>query len=346
MSESTEFEVVPPMAPIETPSDTPELNPRNAIMARIAARREEQIAADNAQAKIYDDDATEAGLNFARDEPEPAPQPSPVVAPQREAVTSPAPVLAPETPQQPQVRFVEVDGHQYAVTKEQEDALLRMGMMANTALHQYQAQPQSFAPAPIAPEPTKPIIDPDSIRDTVRSLQYSGEDDAAEKLTNLITSIVSRTQAPQIDQNAIVTRAVAEARAQAQLASDAQVIQQEYPDIFEHPMRAFLAKTNVDVIRQTNIATGRRMSDLEVYREAGNAVREAMNLPTPTQAPQQQPAGVVAASRQDVIERKRNAPRGTQPIDMRSPAPTQVRAPSNSDIVEMMRKARGQSSMR
>lgn len=340
MSESTEFEVVPAAGEVE---ETPERNPRNEIMARIAARREEQIATENAQAATYDREATEAGLNFATDEPESppvaaAPIPAPVVS------RAPAPAAAPA--ETPQVRFVEVDGHQYAVTREQEDALLRMGMMANTALHQYQAQPTSFAPPPAAaPEPPKPIIDPESIRETVRRLQYSGEDDAAEALTNLISNVVARVPQQQIDQNAIVARAVAEARGQAQLAVDTETIRDEFADIFAHPMRQSLATASVEAIRQRNIATGQRMSDLDIYREAGNMVRDAMNLPQPGSAPAAQPTAAVASPRANVIERKRNAPRATQPIDLRSAAPAAPRAPTTAEIIDQMRKQRGQPSL-
>lgn len=325
------------------------LTPRERIMADINAKREAQIERDNAQAAIYDRDATDAGLNFPDDEPESAPrtpEPPPAVSvppKDRSSVAAPAPA-----PQQPTVRFVEVDGYRYPVTPEQEVELIRLGMHANQALHQYQA-PSAATPQPAAPP--RPIVDPDMVRDTVRKMQFSGEDDAAAALTELITGVVSRVpQAPQIDPNTIISRAVAESRAQAQLVSDAAVIRQEFDDIFAHPQRELLAKLNVDAIRQRNVSTGHRQSDLDIYREAGNAVREAMGLPRPgsetNQPALQAPSGNVVPIRGEVLERKRAAPRATQAIDMRSPAPVAPRAPSGSEIVDRMRQQRGQASMR
>ena len=57
------------------------------------------------------------------------------------------------------------------------------------------------------------------------------------------------------------------------------LIQQEYKDVFADPQRTQLAKFNVDAIRQRNIATGKYQSDLEVYREAGDLVLNALKLP-------------------------------------------------------------------
>ena len=153
-----------------------------------------------------------------------------------------------------------------------------------------------------------------------------------------------------IDTNAIVNRAVQESRNQAQLQQDTYTIQQEYSDIFANPQRTLLAKMNVDAIRARDMQMGRRQADIDVYREAGNMVRGAMGLPSPQQQQiqEQEPAQQVAAvvARQDVIERKREAPRRTQSIDVRVPAPQAQRAPTGSEIVDRMRAQRGQQSNR
>lgn len=320
------------------------LTAREEIMARINARREEQIQTENAQAAIYDADAREAGLAFPEDEPE-LTESEPVAQVTRAGAPPPriTPSLAqsaPPSPVAPSVRSVTIDGQQYTVTEDQADQLMRLGMMANVALHQYQQPAQPSAPPPEQP---RSVIDDERIAETVRQMQYGGEDAAREALKSLITDVVARVPVPQIDQNAIVARAVQEARAQSQLITDGDLIRQEYPDIFSDPQRTMLAKLNVDAIRARDVATGTRRSDLEIYREAGDAVYNALGR---SKEPPQPVRETPSPARQDRIERKRNAPRATQPIDLRAPSPAAPRPPSGSDVVEQIRLRRGQPSMR
>jgi hypothetical protein len=189
------------------------------------------------------------------------------------------------------------------------------------------------------------LVDEAELDETVRLLQYGEPGAAKAALAGLISGVVSRVpQAPPVDTNAIVTRAVSEAENRQRQASYAQQIQQEYPDIFENPQRQILAGINVNAIVQRNAQQGRRQNDLDVSREAGEMVRQAMGLtrpiadPAPQPVPEPAPTNVVRA---DVLERKRNAPRATQPIDMRAPTPTTPRAPTGSEIVNRMRVSRG-----
>lgn len=349
-------------------TETPHLNPRAKIMEEIAAKRARVMETENAQAAIYDREATEAGLNWTPDEPDPEPalatepaEPTesepPRVPPTR---TQPeptarlaAPVAAPthEPVAHPAVRTIRgMDGNQYQVTQEQADYLASLGMLANVALHQA-PQPQYQPAIHEAAPPPKPIVDPETIREVVKKIQYGGEDDATQALTDLLVGTVTRAQAaipqaPMIDQNAIVSRAVAESRAQAQLIADQQIIRQEYGDIFENPQRTLLAKWNVDALRQRDVAMGIRRPDLDIYREAGDLVRQAMGTPPqPETSPEPRLAPQPRADRSDIIERKRAAPRPTQTVDMRAPAPTQPRAPTASEVVAKMRAQRFQSSM-
>lgn len=319
-------------------------SPREEIMARIASRRMEQIEADNAQAAIYDRDATEAGLNFAKDEPEPV---QAEVEPARQEAPPPTRESAPaQPPAAPTLHPIDMDGQRVYVTDEQIAHLARLGMVANVALHQYQ-QPQR-TPEPIRND-LPPIVDPDAIRAVVRAMQYSGEDDAATALTQLVTGVLARAAPAPVDQNDIIRRAVSESELQRRLASDTDTVRQEYPEIFADPQRTLLAKLNVDAIRARDVALGRVRPDLDVYREAGDAVYTALGRSRPgseTNSPSPSGGANVVPIRQDVIERKRNAPRATQIVDVRAPQPTQARPPTGADIVEQMRKSRGQSSMR
>ncbi len=314
---------------------------REVMMESIAARAQEVREAEMRQGDVYDEEARHAGLAFPPEEPEVEPAPVRETAPEpQQAAPQPTP---PPAPVVHQPRTILLDGREYAVTDQQVEELARLGMVANAALHQYREQPQ---PAP--PQPA-PLVDPNAVRDTVRKIQFGSEDEAADALLGFTTALVSRMPvAPAIDPNQIAHRVTETVRADVQLARDKQVIQDEYADIFAHPQRTFLAKINVDAIRDRNIRTGHHQSDIDVYREAGNMVRDAMGLPQPgadaAHSPALQAAPVVV--RQDVIERKRAAPRITQTVDRRAPAPEAPRAPSNSEIVDRMRVARGLPSMR
>jgi len=322
------------------------LSPREQIVEAAVARRQAQIDADNAQAMIYDREATEAGLNFSKDDPEPEPAEPLAASPRREAPAQDrtrTPVVPVPTQVRPEIRTFQIDGHEIALTAAQEAELVRMGLLANQAIHQYQAQPREEP----KPEPVKPIVDENAVREAVRKLQFAGEDEAVSAFSTLIQNTVANVPRESVDQNALVARAVSEAtaqaRAQAQLQSDALLLQQEFSDIFAHPQRKLLASMNVEAIRQRDQMTGARRPDIEVYREAGLAVREAMGLPAPREAPT---PPQTQSSRSDVLERKRAAPRPTQPIDMRAPAPQVARPMSASEIVDRMRQSRGQASMR
>ena len=104
-------------------------------------------------------------------------------------------------------------------------------------------------------------------------------------------------------------------------------------------------------ILERNVQLGRQQPWIDIYREASNTVYDAIGRPRPgsetdpSTALQAASANVVPI-RSDVIERKRAAPRATQAIGLRAPAPVAPRLPSGSELVEQMRRQRGQSPLR
>ena len=180
--------------------------------------------------RIYDDDAREAGLTFPEDEQgrEPVEQREP------ERAAEPQPPREYVGPTQPATRVVEVDGRRFEVTAQQYDELAQMGALANVALHQYNSQPQYQQPQPqqpqAQPQQQAPLVDPEMVRETVRKIQYGGEEDGAAALARLVYDVASRTPQPQpIDTNSIVRQAAAyaeqQARFQAETATDPTGIQ-------------------------------------------------------------------------------------------------------------------------
>lgn len=333
---------------VQTPGER-QMSAREQIMARAVENRQAQIDADNAQAAIYTQEATDAGLNFpSDDEQEPAPRqeaepPPRSAAPARDRAPAVAPVPG------PQVRTINIDGNQYTVTDQQEAELVRLGLYAHQALQQY--RPEPAAPPP-EPEPAKPIADRDAIRDAVRKTQFSGEDDAVTAWETLINAVSTRMpRAPVVDQNGLINQAVSATQQRIRMEEAQQRIQDEYPDIASNPQLAFLANANNQAIMARNAQLGRQQSWIDIYREASQAVYDAIGKPRPGSDTQRQPAlqapsGNVVPLRGEVLERKRAAPRATQAIDLRSPAPAATRVPTGSEIVDQMRKARGQASMR
>jgi hypothetical protein len=319
-------------------------SPRELMMRSIAERHNAVREQELAQAAIYDQDARDAGLSLAEDEPDPPPAAvEPVqepVAPTRQDAPAPVPAAA------PQLRTVDMDGSQWAVTEDQYQQLARLGMVTQRALQEYRA------PA-VEQAPPQPLVDPERVRDAVKRIQYGNEDEAAAALTQVVTDVASRIPtAPAIDQNALQARAaqlaVQQVSAQMQFAADKQIIASEYADIMGNPALSEQAAKAVRVLGALDASEGRKRPDIEIYREAGDLVRSRNQLPRPgTDAPSPSPGqSASVASRADVVERKRQAPRMTQGADRRAPQPEAARAPTGSEIVDRMRAQRGQASMR
>lgn len=274
-----------------------------------------------------------------------------------------APVV--QQPTAPQTFPVNVDGQQYYVTSEQRDALASMGAIANREVARFQQQQyQAPAPQPQPQAPQQPVVDRERIARTIKAIQYGDEATAAQELTDLIIAHV-QPAAPSIDAVAIGNYAAQRARHEARFEADTQIIRQEYAEIMADPDLAHLAGMKVAQLRQRNQSLGQQQSDLDVFREAGNLVLDKIGKPRPNDpngprgggvpsprgnteptAPQA-PNIVVRRSSGEIDARKRAAPRAmSQVIDRRSAAPQAPRAPTASDVVEMMRAKRGQTSMR
>lgn len=357
-----------PETPVEEHVDAERrVNPRDAMMARIAAKveaaREAELGNPSEDQSLEDllaaNEATRprsAALGEVEEDRAPRREAEPVVeaAPEPTQRAAPQPASA-----QPQTFAVDVDGQQLYVTQDQLVHLARMGVVANRALHQYQTQ-QYQAPVqqqPVRQQEAPPPRDRERIRQTVKAMQYGDEDSASTALENLIEYVEARN--PRVDVAALNSSMAQTAREEAfryqmaaKLAADTQVIKQEYADVMNDRYLAQMAGARVAEIRQENASLGRVQSDLDVYREAGNFVLDKFGKPRPGQrvdestAPQA-PNLVVRRSAADIEGRKRAAPRAvSQVIDRRSAAPQAPRAPTTSEVIDLMRQKRGQTSMR
>lgn len=355
MAETTELDVPQtthvegepePAAPAPAePEDKRALSPREEAMARIAAHHEERRQQELAE------DAERMGV--AAPEP-PAPEPQPEPAPEPESQVAPEAPAAPVAPE-PKRHRVEVGGAVFDVDDAQLHELARMGAVANQALAHYQRQPQpQAAPSPAAAHPSAPpaaALDDETAKALVRRITYGDEAEGAKALQEAI-SLARPAPQPQIDPARVAQFATQQAIQQMELRRNLETIGQEYPDVFNDSTLSQLAALKLHEIRQRDSALRVQKPDLELYREACNMVRGALapREPQPQSGGERAPAATQAAPpaqpMAERLERKRAAPRNPSAVDRRSAAPETPRPPTGSEIVDAMRKSRGQMSMR
>lgn len=265
------------------------------------------------------------------------------------------------------MRTIELDGQTFEVTDEQFSELAAMGARANVAAAQHQqalqnqtqqraqhqphenrSQDQRQTPQPRQPQPVLTREDAEAVADR---LLYGGREQVAETVAALAGHIAAQTRQEQINTDAIAQEAARRAMEQTQLHADLSTISGEYPDIWRERALGELAAVQLAHIRQEDQLHGRQRTNLDSYREACGRVLDVLGKPRPGNpaqtAAQAAPPSRTApvADRSQVLERKRVAPQQPAAIDRRASAPQTVRAKTGSEIVEAMRKARGQAAM-
>jgi hypothetical protein len=294
-----------------------------AIYAKADRQREAEMEAMEAEVEQRPEHA------LARDDiPEDAPQHR---QPAREAQQAPQ-----HDPNQDLV-WAELGAGPVQVTRAQDAYLRTLGMTAATALGDYQRQQAQQMPQ------HQSVADRQRIAETVRAIQYGDEATAGDALSDLINHVARR----QPDPEAVINRRLAEIQ-QKQYLDQAQVqLRQEFQDIFADPIRTDAAARQVALLRNHAAQIGWQGDQMEIFRQAAVNVRASMGMGAPQQGRRQSSSDgniVVRRSVDEIEGRKRVAPRAfSQVIDRRSPAPQQSRAPTGSEIVEHMRRQRGQA---
>lgn len=263
---------------------------------------------------------------------------------------SPAPTATPAPAAAPPSRTISLQGQQFNVTDEQFQKLAEMGALANLAMAQQPAQP----PAPPAQQPRQepaqqgPALGADEAREIVQRLSYGSAEDGVAAIQQLADNLARRQ--PQVDQNQLAQHATQQALAHIAFQQNLNQIGTEFPDVFNNQTRAYVAAIELTQLRQHDALMGRQRSDLELYREACQKVRDAMSPPQPQSggedgrtAAQAAPVVAVNPSR---LAGKRAAPRNPTAVSRSSGmGPAEPRPPSASQIIDQMRKSRGQLSM-
>ncbi len=362
--------VLDPAAPVGTPEEEGReerpRSPHSIAMEAIARRYEAEQRGH--EIALGEELGHEAEARYAEEHPEEVqPQaaegaadagstPSPERAPSQEQPASPA--AAPGPSAAPQPRTISLQGQQFQVTDEQFQKLAEMGALANLAMAQ---QPVQNTPLPgyqqqqPAPQPRQepgqagPVLGADEAREIVQRLSYGSAEDGVAAIQQLADNL-ARRQAPAVDANQLAQHATQQALATIAFQNNLNQIGQEFPDVFNNQTRAYVAAIELTQLRQHDALMGRQRSDLELYREACQKVRDAMSPPQPqsggengSTAAQAAPTVAVNPSR---LAGKRAAPRNPTAVSRSAGmGPAEPRPPSASQIIDQMRKARGQMSL-
>jgi len=270
-------------------------------------------------------------------EPQERPEPVPAAS-QQPAVAQPAALEAQSA--QPARYRIEYAGQQLDLTVDELAQLARIG--AQTLQAQPQPQIQAQQPQPQQVAQPAPAIDRESARALAKSLMYGDE----EASIDAISKFVEQVARPQVPMEVIAQNAALQAARAIKMEQDIKTVGNEYQDIFKDSNLTLIARNRLLQLHQHYGSLQQSKPELELYREACQFVRENYGRPVsqPTvEAPKSSPP-VQASSR---TERKRAAPSIVSGASVAASAiSTEPRMPTGSEIVERMRKARHQPSMR
>lgn len=329
-------------AAAEEPKEIPD--PRKAIMDNIYANRAKQFKNELEYAAQISLGATN----------EPAADDQPTAEPAKETPAEPLKEEVVQQPkeqvEQPQVKAKKqyiINGQTVDLTEEELAQLATRSLQQQQIYNQQilQSQQPLRAQQP-QQQPAQQTNDADTerLRDIARKITYGSEDESVKALRDLTEHAArnaQRTNGPTAEQ--IVQAASQQALAQVQLQTNLDTIAREYPEVFEKRSATLVAADYVNSLRNKYNLLGVQKPDIELYREACQLARSEFKAPQENQQSdtRKQPVVNVASTK---IERKRATPQ--PPASVNKVLPQQIeRAPTGSDIVNAMRKARGQSAM-
>lgn len=356
MSDLTELEV-PTTVQIDTPPEEgvvareKAVNPRDAVMAAAMKGRLRQLEAEitygqdmlgDAQAPMENPPSKEAAPPLQEEAPA-------VITSEAPPVVAPAPSAG---------RVIKVDGREIQVTDEDLIRLAQTGLSSQQryqeaarmrqeaeammrGMQQQPAPPQQQAVQQQVAQQQEQMLDAETAKAIARRISYGSEDEQAQAILELSQRLAqpSRPQGPSPEEIAqyAIQQAVPQAIARIQFDNNIQTIGQEFADIFNDRGLSLLTADLVNQKRAIDAQLQRQRPDMELYREAGAEIRARYITPLQATPGPQVPT--------DKVERKREAPKPLVPTS-RVAKLSETREPSPADIVEAMRKARGQPSLR
>lgn len=273
--------------------------------------------------------------------PEPEPTEEPKAAEPPPAISRAEPAQPPQSVEPPSTIPVRLpDG---SVTQVPTQQLIQLANIGYHAQQQF-LYGQQQAPAPTAPvkEEPKPILDAETAKELAKRLNFGTEEDQVKALQDLGQTVAQKVApaAPAANPDEIVNRVVAE----IELKQNLQTIQAEYPEIWNSRALTAAAMQQLVDKRAVYAQQGVQKQNLELYREVCNDIRALTkplqgNLDNGVTNPPVQ----AAPAMKERFERKRAAPQPPAAANKIADDAPARKALTGSDIVNAMRKARGQS---
>ena len=280
---------------------------------------------------------------------------------------------APQTQQQPSQQQVpnetlvrvNINGTILEIPQHELDSLVADG--ARARFNAQNAQQQTTQQAPVQQQPTQvqqpaqhtqqidydALFTPEDAARTYERISSGSEEDGANAIRELAQNIARAAAAnmrqPNVDVAAIERQVVERVRAENVRERNLQTIGEEYPDIFNNPDLGKFAGMKARELAQQYVQAGVQKPTLELWREACNSTRQVLGLHQSPPVTETQQAGVspspaVVVARQPV--NKETLPRVPTGAGVRSQGQHSAQPQSSADVVNNMRKARGQAPMR
>ena len=337
-----------------TPREEGAENPRDAIMRQAVERANANREAEARQGSLD----IEGALPYS-DELN-APPPTEVVqeAPAESELPKHPDAIEAEQAQLPPAPYkvLKVDGREVPIASEED--LIRLAQQGMSSQQRFQEaarmrqeaqqlqqqplaqlqQPQQQAPQQQAQLPSG--IDPDLARSIAHRISYGNEEEQASAIQELAQRVAPQQPSYSPEQIAQYSAQLAMHQMQAnqEFQNKLVTIGNEFPDIFQDRQLSILAGDTLNQIRERDTQLQVQRSDLEQYREACSLVQTKFVAPTKAVVePVVVPATKLAA--------KAAAPQIVRSAG-RTVSSTTQKEVTSSDIVEQMRKQRGQPSMR
>jgi hypothetical protein len=317
------------------------VDPRKAIMEKIYENRSEQFKKELEYAAAIDSGATV----------EPIVEDQPEEKAQEEVEEKPAPIKVEkkqEQVSQPAKKQVVVNGQTYELTEAEIEHLAQRAIY-NEGQQRQQVQPQQQYQQPQPQvQQVQPELDREQLKEIARKITYGSEDESTKALGDLVGLTANLAARNTVDPNQIVQATTQNVLAHVQFQDNLKTIASEYTDVFNDSDKTFIAARKVGELRQKNAMLGVQASDLDLYREACRATREKFRSAPETASivdkKQSAAQPVVTQVNSNRVERKRAAPSTPAAVNRTQAMDQQRGAATGSDIVNAMRKSRGQPS--
>jgi hypothetical protein len=185
----------------------------------------------------------------------------------------------------------------------------------------------------------------------VKKLNYGTEDEQASALEELV-NVAASARKPQNEATPaqLVDAASRQVMAHIEHRNTLSTVLNEFKGVFADGELSEFAGMQAGKLRQKYAREGVRKTDIDIYREALSKTSEKFGikndeLSTPVETKSVQATASASNPMEAKIARKRAAPQTITAANTASAAASAQKAPSASDVVAQMRKARHQTPM-